>query len=242
LKRALTAAGIDVSGQRITVALFDLELQTVICSGPVRGRHHTYGLVDELLPSAPILATDQATALLVERYLAGHGPALLKDLRWWSTLTLKQLHNAVEDLGDRVQSAMVGGEEYLWLAEQALATAPAASERPGQRFRLLQVFDELFVGYSESRGLVDPDGEFGSVLPIGYTKMMHVVLEGDRLAGRWRTDKRRFESGVAGLEVTLALNRPVSAGDVRELEAAVEAYGAFVGVAARAVVREPSTR
>ncbi|HET8984915.1 MAG TPA: winged helix DNA-binding domain-containing protein [Trueperaceae bacterium] len=244
LKLALTEAGIDVTGQRITVALFDLELHTVICSGPVRGRHHTYGLVDELLPPSPTLATDGATARLVQRYLTGHGPALLKDLRWWSTLTLKQLQGAVEDLGDAVQSARVGGEEYLWLADEEPTTvASGASDSTHQQFRLLQVFDELFVGYSESRGLVDPDGEFGSVLPMGFTKMMHVVLEGDRLAGRWRTDKRRMEpSGAQGLEVTLEMNRPMSAGDVRGIELAVEAYGAFVGVEARAVVLDPSTR
>lgn len=250
LKQALAAAGIDVSGQRMAAALFDLELTAVICSGPVRGRHHTYGLVDELVPPSPTRATDEATALLVKRYLTGHGPALLKDLRWWSTLTLKQLQNAVEDLGDAVQSVAVGGDEYLWLAGTVPAPAQSGAggktgrrEGVGQQFRLLQVFDELFVGYSESRGLVDPDGEFGSVLPLGFTKMMHVVLEGDRLAGRWRTDKRRSEaSRASGLEVTLELNRPLSTADRRAIDAAVEAYGAFVGAEARAVVRDPSTR
>jgi len=144
----------------------------------------------------------------------------------------------------------VGGDEYLWLAGTAPAPAQSGAggktgrrEGVGQQFRLLQVFDELFVGYSESRGLVDPDGEFGSVLPLGFTKMMHVVLEGDRLAGRWRTDKRRSEaSRASGLEVTLELNRPLSTADRRAIDAAVEAYGAFVGAEARAVVRDPSTR
>lgn len=253
LKQALSAADIDVSGQRLVVALFDLELQAVICSGPVRGRHHTYGLVDELLPPSAPRADDEATALLVERYLRGHGPALLKDLRWWSSLTLKQLQRGVEDLGDAVVSTNVGGAEYLRLADQPAPTGTAAADR---QFRLLQVFDELFVGYSESRGLVDPDGEFGSVLPIGFSKMMHVVLEGDRLAGRWRSDKReaargggdasggrrRAERRTTTLEITAAMTRPLSATDRRALERSVEAYGAFVGTAATLALRDANTR
>ena len=240
LKQALSAASIDVSGQRMVAALFDLELQAVICSGPVRGRHHTYGLVDELLPPSPTHAHDEAVALLVRRYLRGHGPALLKDLRWWSTLTLKQLQRGVADLGAAIASATVGGAEYLWLAE-----TPVTGEtgQLGRQFSLLQVFDELFVGYSESRDLVDPDGEFGSVLPIGFSKMMHVILEGDRLAGRWRSDTRRGATrGATTLEITVELSRPLSAADRQALERAAGAYGAFVGMEAAVAVRDASTR
>ena len=241
LRRAFVAAGIDVSGQRIAAALFDLELQAVICSGPVRDRHHTYTLVDELLKPSPALAHDEGVALLVGRYLQGHGPALLKDLRWWSTLTLKDLRRGVEDLGAAVASATIGGAEYLWLADQQHSGGDSGQD--AREFRLLQVFDELFVGYSESRGLVDPDGEFGSVLPLGFSKMMHVVLEGDRLAGRWRSDKRRGATrGSHALEITVELTRPLSPTDVRALERAAAAYGAFVGMETATVVHDVNTR
>src|SRR5690606_11246666 len=55
LRNELTAAGHDVSGQRLTAALIDAELRAVICSGPMAGKHHTYALVDERLPAAPVL-------------------------------------------------------------------------------------------------------------------------------------------------------------------------------------------
>lgn len=240
LRQALGGAGIDVTGQRITVALFDLELRAVICSGPVNGRHHTYGLVDELLQPAPTLAGDEATARLVQRYLAGHGPAQLKDLGWWSTLTLKQLQRGAADLGAAIAATTVNGAEYLWLADQGpVARGP---EQPGRSFSLLQVFDELFVGYSPSRTLVDVDGEYGSILPIGFSKMMHVVLEGDRLVGRWRSDRLRLPDGAKGLEISVALNRPLSRADRRSLQRAAAAYGAFVGMAATVKVRDDNTR
>ena len=240
LRSRLEEAGVDVSGQRMTAVMFDLELAAVVCSGPLQGTHHTYALVEERLPPTPEMSDDEATSELVRRYLAGHGPATLKDLRWWSTLTLAQLRRGVDVLGDLVQSATVGDLEYLWLAE-GLETNPArAAQQPSGEappFQLLQVFDELFVGYAQTRGLVDPDGEYGAVLPIGFSKMMHVVLEGDRLAGRWRSDRRKGD-----MTVTVAPDRPLGADDVAALESAAAAYGEFVGLPVRLALRRDSTR
>lgn len=217
-------AGLDVSGQRLAAALLDAELKALICSGPVEGKHHTYALVEERLPPAAPLSPEEATAELVRRYLAGHGPATLKDLRWWSSLPLKRLRAAVDDLGDEIVSEQVEGVEYLWPAQDSPGR-DCTDEGP--RFQLLQVFDELFVGYRESRGLVDPDGEFGAVLPLGFSRMMHVVLERDRLVGRWRSDRR----GEA-LEITVHSTQPLSKADRAQLEQAVALYGAFVGLEA----------
>lgn len=242
LRSELQAAGVDVSGQRLAAAMFDLELTSVVCSGPVRekrggagpgGRQHTYALVEERLAPTAALSEEEATSELVRRYLVGHAPATLKDLRWWSTLTLDQLRRGVAALGEAVVSERVGDTEYLWLA----ADPPDGDGPSEEGFELLQVFDELFVGYAETRSLLDPDGEFGPVLPIGYTKMMHVVLEGDALVGRWRSDRRGD-----GLTLTFDLKRPLSREDVSRLERAAVAYGAFVGKEATVALLSPSTR
>lgn len=234
LKGELTAAGLDVEGQRMAAVLMDAELRCLVCSGPLAGGKHTYALADEWIPAQPSLDPEEAAALLVERYLRGHAPATLKDLRWWSTLTLAQLRAAVDELGDAVVTEEVGGATYLWHADDP-PSDPAGGDAP--RFQLLQVFDELFVGYSQTRGLLDPDGEYGSVLPIGYSRMMHVVVEGDRLVGRWRSDRRGGE-----LELSLELSRPLGADDRAELQRAAARYGAFVGRGATALLREDSTR
>lgn len=234
LRGELAAAGLDVSGQRMTVALFDAEVRCLICSGPLAGNHHTYALVEERLPPAPRLEPEQATARLVARYLAGHAPASLKDLRWWSTLTLKQLRVGLEELGDAVAREVVDGVEYLRLAEPPDAgDASLVSAPEAPRFQLLQVFDELFVGYAETRRLLDPDGEFGAVLTIGWGELSHVIVEGDRLVGRWRQDRRRGE-----LELTMRLSRPLDRDDLAELEKAAARFGAFFGKPATVALKE----
>ena len=176
---------------------------------------------------------DEATARLVERYLRGHAPSTLKDIRWWSGLTLKELRRAVEDLGDTVTTETVGGVEYRWPA----SSPPQEALEDRATFELLQVFDELFVGYSDTRGLLDADGEFGAILQIGYSRMVHVVVHGDRLAGRWRADKR-----AGGLTITFDLNRPLVGTEEAELGEAAQAYGAFVGTADTDVALAVNTR
>src|SRR5690606_12470165 len=196
LREALGADGLDVSGQRLTIVLFDAELDSLICSGPLAGKHHTYALVDERVPPAAPLSDDEATALLIRRYLYGHGPATLKDLRWWCNLTLKRIRSAVETLGDGVIRETIDGVEYLRLPGHDPFAEDGPQARRGRRrveaprFQMLGVFDELFTGYSESRGLIDPDGEFGSVLPLAYGPLPNLLLEGDRLVGQWRADRR----------------------------------------------------
>ena len=233
LRDDVAAAGLDVSGQRMAALMFDLELKTVVCSGPLRNRQHTYALVDERLPPRAPLDPGEATSRLVLRYLRGHSPSTLKDLRWWSGLTIADLRRAVEDLADLVTTETVGGVEYVWLTDEP----PAEAVDDAGTFELLQVFDELFVGYSETRRLLDPDGEFGAVLPIGFTKMMHVVVEGDRLAGRWRGDRRQ-----RALKLTFDLNRPLSKSGQASLEDAARTYGAFVGADETGVDLTASTR
>lgn len=233
LKDDVAASGLDVSGQRMTALMFDLELKCVVCSGPLKKRQHTYALVEERLPPQTTLEPAEATARLVKRYLRGHAPSTLKDMRWWSGLTMADLRRAVEDLGDLVTIEVVGGAEYVWLT----AEPPTEAVEDASTFELLQVFDELFVGYSETRGLLDPDGEFGAVLQIGFTKMMHVVIQGDRLIGRWRADRRS-----KALDLTFDLSWPLSGSEEAALSEVARSYGAFVGAGDTGVAFTASTR
>ena len=66
----LTAAGIGVDGQRLPYLLMDAELDALICSGPRRGKQHTYVLLEERAPDARDLPRDEALAELARRYFS----------------------------------------------------------------------------------------------------------------------------------------------------------------------------
>src|SRR3712207_9151704 len=81
---------------RSTLFPYTTLFRSVICSGGLKGKQQTYALLDERVPPAPALTRDEALAELVVRYFTSRGPATAKDLRFWSSLPLADIHRSEE--------------------------------------------------------------------------------------------------------------------------------------------------
>ena len=147
LAERLAGARIDPSGQRLPFMLSHCELDSVIASGPRKGKDHSYALLDDRVPPLTSFDRDSAVAQLVERYLVSHGPAAVADMRWWSGLTSTDIKAGLEALGDRVRVEEVEGMQ-LWGSDPRRPGTPRGA-------LLLHSYDEITVGYTESRYLGD---------------------------------------------------------------------------------------
>ena len=131
-------------GSQLGHLLLVAELRALVCSGPMKGVHHSYALVDEVLPSAPERDRDEALHELVLRFFAGHGPATVKDFTRWSSLTVTDTKSALAGLGDALERVEVDGLE-LWFDPAAVPrrrhAAPAAY--------LFPVYDEAVLTYTQ---------------------------------------------------------------------------------------------
>ena len=65
--------GLPRKGEQLGHLLLLAELRALICSGPLEGVHHTYALVDEVVPPTPVLEREEGLARLAHRFFAGHG-------------------------------------------------------------------------------------------------------------------------------------------------------------------------
>ena len=217
LAEALDRSGFDREGQRMPYLLMHLELEAVIGSGGPSGKQQTYALLDGRVPAEPGLDRDPAVMELVRRYLQSHGPATVKDLRWWSGLTMSALRTALADLAGETSSETVDGLQ-LWSLTSRAALPPEGG------VELLQTYDELVVGYTESRFLGDPAIERARAawgdrsLPSGG-----VIVDG-WIAGHWR----RTVEGKA-IRVEAHLYEPRRRGLAARVEAAANELGAFFG-------------
>lgn len=137
--RWFSVAGLATHGEQVRHLLVLAELRGLVCSGPTRGRTHTYALVDERIAPTPAVDRDESVRQLVVRFMVGHGPAAVGDLLRWTTLTKREITGALDDLGDALDTVTVDGTP-LWFAPAAhvrdLARAPRAF--------LLPTFDEAF--------------------------------------------------------------------------------------------------
>ncbi|MFI0451494.1 winged helix DNA-binding domain-containing protein [Actinomadura sp. 6N118] len=214
--------GITAKGFRLGYILIHAELERVICSGPLRGKQHTYALIEERVPQAASMEREAALAEIVRRFFTSHGPATAKDLSWWSSLTRDDIATGLSLAGDALESTDVDGVTY-WSAP---GNAPAPPPSPS--VRLLQAYDEYIVGYRQSKHLLDLGGLVAAA-PDKLALPNGVIVVDTQVAGRW---KRTVRADAVVLEA--ALFRPFDAAETAALQGAADELGAFLG--ARAVV------
>jgi winged helix DNA-binding protein len=145
--------GIGGSGQMLMILLAHAELDGLICSGTITGGQHTYALTAQRVPAPRRLGRAEALAELAWRYFTGHGPATERDLAYWATLTLTDVRAGLAQVHDRLDSFSHDGRTF-W---HAPGDAPTGPQQPAAH--LLQILDETYRGYQDSRWVLDAAGQ-----------------------------------------------------------------------------------
>ena len=216
LRAVLEKAGVPAQGQRLNHIVMNAELVGSICSGRRRGKQHTYALLEERAPRARTLTRDDALAELTVRYFTSHGPATPKDFSWWASLTLADIRQGIEMAGPALAQETVDGKTY-WFAPTAIRRRSKAP-----RVHLLQPYDEIVVGYTESRHALDRSGiARGRFLDFFGGALM---VDG-QVAGQY---KRALATDRVGVGVTLF--RRFDRAETEALEAAAGRLGRFLGL------------
>ena len=170
LAEALARARIQAKGTRLACIVMNAELEALICSGPRRGKHFTYALLDERAPRTRAKARDAALAELTRRYFRAHGPATIRDFVWWSSLRVAEAREGIA-LAGLAETQLDGLSMWSPPGEARAARASAS-------VRLLPIYDEYFVAYRERRHIttrLEGLDMFGN----------HLVVDG-KLIGSWR--------------------------------------------------------
>lgn len=213
----LESAGINAALQRLPHILMLCELNAVICSGGMRGKQNSYALFDERVPKSRVRDRAEALTELIRRYLSSHGPATIKDLSWWSGLTVRDIRAGMEELGSDVSADVVSGVTF-W----SMSNDRDEAVDKNRSSHLLQAYDELLVGYSESRYFGDPRANEARsawsdrALPTG------VVLHSGNVTGHWRRTVRG-----SGVTVEAFVYQRPNGSQRRALEEAAAALGRF---------------
>jgi hypothetical protein len=201
------------TGLRMACIMMNAELEGVVCSGPLRGKQHTYALLEERVPPARALARDEALAELARRFFAGHAPATLQHFAWWSGLSVRDAKSALAMVEHKLWNETVGDRTF-WSDPDPVRVR----SRTGAY--LIPEYDESLTGY---RDLGVPDaGRPRGFAPKGDGSFRPVILGGQRV-GTWK----RTLSG-SGVTVHANLFTRLNGVQTRALQAAVRRFGAFL--------------
>jgi hypothetical protein len=186
---ALEVKGISAAGQRGIHIIGRLAQEGLICFGPRAGKQQTFVLLDEWLPEGRGLLRDEALAELAMRYFISHGPASVRDLSWWSGLSLTDARSGVQLVERRLLKEVINGQEF-WFAD----TERRARRSVMTTAHLLPPFDEYLVGYQDR----------SSVLEARHADRLHALLSpvvevDGKIVGTWG---RKLTKGKARLHLT----------------------------------------
>lgn len=218
--RALAERGFELTGQQLMLLLGRLEMQLLVCSGAPRDGEHTYALMDARVPAAPPREREEALGELALRYCTSHGPATERDLAYWATLTVTDARRGIAAAASRLESFEHDGRTF-WQAPGASSGAASDSAPAGH---LLQVLDEMYRGYQDSRWVIDGEG----IVPRGReTAVGMALVDGQLVAAMKRT--------VATKAVTFSLqpHRALASDERAAIDEAAARYGSFLGLEAR---------
>ena len=217
LGSALAVAGIEAQGVRLAHILMYAELEGWICSGRQREGQQAYALLEERVPSAAPVPREEALVRLADAFFASRGPATVKDLAGWASLTLTEARRAAAELRTKLDEVEVDGRTFL---TPHGSRPPPAPKNP--RVHLVQAYDEIVSSYPDSRGEVFG----GRVLERERTPYTHAVLVNGRLLGRWRYER---DSSGRPHRIETRLVRELSIDERSALEGEVSRFEDFVG-------------
>lgn len=213
----LAQTGIATNALRLSFITLHAELEQLICSGPILGKQHTYMLLEERAPEAKTLTRDEALAELTLRFFRSHGPATIKDYRWWSSLTVADARAGLEMVKQHLTHDIVDGLTY-WRA------APNPPPRPTPTAaHFLPEYDESHIAYKDLKILLANPGKTNSGSRMNMLE--RPINIGTYTVGTW---KRTIEKGRLALTAKLFTSpTPVQ---TSALEAAAKQYGAFMNM------------
>jgi len=212
------------AGPRLGHLLLVAELRGVICSGPSKGVHHAYALVDDVGQPTPALDAEEALARLVHRFFAGHGPASAADFARWSSLTTADARRGVAALGDALECVEVEGTP-LWydptVRARRLSSPPAGW--------LLPTYDEAVLTYPR---ITFPVAD-GHPRPATDDPFWARVIVGTTNVGLW---KRTVARGAVSVDVHLAPGLDVAVRDA--VSGAARRLGEFLELPVQCAISE----
>ena len=230
ISSAFERAGVSAHGPRLSHLLVRAELDGLICSGPLHGRHHTYVLLEDRAPLQVPLGRDEAVAELARRYFHSRGPASLRDFVWWSGLTAREARAGVMAIQSSLTADIVNDETF-WRETHA----PTQVGSPC--VHLLPAFDEYVLAYRDRSAVLD--SKYSERLNTGGGMLRPVVVVDGRVAGTWR----RTALGVGTVSIEAEMFASVGERERLAIAGAAQRYAEFLERHARIdVVATPCRR
>ncbi|GHT24488.1 hypothetical protein AGMMS4957_17590 [Bacteroidia bacterium] len=178
LSDELERANIAVDSSRLYHFLMRAEVDAIVCSGAMRGKEHTYALLDERTPTSSAVSKEEALAKLTQRYFRSHSPATLSDFVWWSGLSQTEAKRGLEATKADFCAEEIDGRTY-WVP-----TTFKEGVNPKKSVLLLPAFDEYIIAYTDRTAVLPAQNLSKAISSNGVFRP--VIVADGQVIGLWK--------------------------------------------------------
>ena len=211
-----SSLGVGLNNLQLAFIMMHAELDGVVCSGVLKGKQHTYALLDERAPGSNEFTQDEALAELTKRYFTSHGPATVKDYCWWSGLSVTEVKHGMEMLSPKLVHEKIGGQDYMFFAQENFKPNSCKA------LSLLPNFDEYIIGYTDRSAIFEAANAQGLDARHNPLFLPTIMLNG-QIVGTWKRTIQKLK-----VTVTAKLFTKLSNPKQELLTKAMGSYSKFI--------------
>lgn len=214
----LTAAGLDVEGQRLYHTIVYLAHSGLLAITSLEGKQPTFVWFDDWFPEEKRRKLDRTAALaqMAQYYVQSHGPVTVHDFAWWTGLTVADSREAFSLLGAKI--VQLPDAPAYWM----VANGPAVKDIPDSVF-LAPSFDESIVALKDRSAIIGKE-DFLKLTPYTNGMFNPVVLVNGQFAGIWKRIQK-----PKGIIVECDLSHRLTHQQKSQLGVEAEQYAAYLG-------------
>lgn len=217
LYELLDRNGISPKAQRGIHILGHLAHTGLICFAAHNEKQPSFALLDEWVPHARPMPTEEALHTAIVRYFNSHGPATLRDFIWWTGLKVADAKKALQLAEGELEKIDVGEETYYMAA--GMPEVKAASG-----VHLLPGFDEYLLGYTDRSAALEKT-HAPKVVPGNNGMFMPTIVVNGKVSGLWKRTVKKKEVIIESKPF-----EKLSAAKHKAVAAEARKYGTYLGM------------
>lgn len=158
------------------------EADGILCGGDMKGRYHSYALLDERIPQKRLLSTEESLMLLARKYFQSHAPATWEDYRWWSGLTAGECKTGLSLIEKELDTFTLSGQTYY------IHKHNRSGRMSHSLVHFLPPYDELLLGYKNRTAILAEQHE-----PFAHNThgiFYPIILQGGQVVGNWNLTQK----------------------------------------------------
>ena len=215
LTNEIHKARIQTDNNRSSHILMNAELEGIICSGKMKEKQTTYGLLQERVEKKTLVKKEEALYQLASKYFRSHYPATLADFSWWSGLSFTDAKQALESIKDDFTSEKINEQEY-WFSDSFTVT-----KKIKEPAYLLPAFDEFLISYKDRSAAITSEHQTKAFSSNGI--FWPTIIINGKVAGLW---KRQIKNDKIIIDTSFFHEK--NFGDEKVIKAAAEKFGNFL--------------